>query len=126
MDLSIDEVLQVEIRDIDDVAIITIDEHLDAVTTPELRDAVKRMLERGIVSLVVDLSRTRFLDSSGCGALVASLQDLLKQKGGMKLAGVSQQAKDLFQLTRLDRVFRIFDTVELALESSSSRRDVRE
>ena len=115
-----------EVRELDDVAIVTTDEQLDAVTSAQLRDAVKEVLEQGIVSLVVDLSRTRFIDSFGCGALVASLQDILKHKGDMKLAGVNQQAKDLFQLTRLDRVFKVFDTVELALESFSSHSEVCE
>jgi anti-anti-sigma regulatory factor len=48
---------------------------------------------------------------------VASLRALLNNKGDMKIASPSPQARTLFQLTRLDRVFEIFDNVEAAERS---------
>lgn len=99
------------------ITIIITDERLDAVVAPQLKEMVKKLAEQSKMRLVIDLAKTRFIDSSGCGALVASLRALLKSNGDMKIAGPSPQAKTLFQLTRLHRVFEIFDDVDQAVKS---------
>lgn len=109
-----------EIREQDGITIITTDERLDAVVAPQLKDAVNKLAERSETKLVIDLEKTRFIDSSGCGALVASLRALIKSSGDMKIANPSPQAKTLFQLTRLHRVFEIYDDLEGAVKSFTS------
>ncbi len=99
------------------VTIISTDERLDAVVAPHFKDMVKKMAEESKTNLVVDLAKTRFIDSSGCGALVASIRALLKTGGEMKIARPSPQARTLFELTRLHRIFEIFDEVDEAVKS---------
>ena len=110
-----------EILERDGITIITTDERLDAVVAPQLKDAVKSLAEQSKMRLIIDLAKTRFIDSSGCGALVASLRALIKNNGDMKIANPSPQAKTLFQLTRLHRVFEIYDDVAGALKSFPER-----
>jgi anti-anti-sigma factor len=105
------------IREIGGVAVISTNDRLDALAAPELKEMIKGQVESGKKRIVIDLGSTRFIDSSGCGVLVASLRSLLKEQGDMRIAAPNPQAQTLFQLTRLDRVFEIFDTVELALSS---------
>jgi anti-sigma B factor antagonist len=107
----------VEIEKKGSVTIISTDERLDAVVAPQFKDVVKHMAEESKLNLVVDLAKTRFIDSSGCGALVASIRALLKNGGEMKIARPSPQARTLFELTRLHRVFEIFDDVDEAASS---------
>lgn len=109
-----------DVRQEDGVTIIATDERLDAVVAPKLKEIVTKLAEESKMKLVIDLSRTQFIDSSGCGALVASLRALLKKNGDMKIARPSPQAKTLFELTRLHRVFEIFDDLESALKSFPS------
>lgn len=106
-----------EVQENDGITTIITDERLDAVVAPQLKDMVKKLAEAQKMKLIIDLAQTRFIDSSGCGALVASLRALLKNNGDMKIARPSPQAKTLFQLTRLHRVFEIFDDVEGARSS---------
>jgi anti-sigma B factor antagonist len=102
------------------ITTITTDDRLDAMSAPELKDMVKKLAEEATpLKLVIDLDRTKFIDSSGCGALVASLRVLLKNKGDMKIARPTAQAKSLFELTRLHRVFEIYDDLDSALKSFS-------
>jgi anti-sigma B factor antagonist len=108
-----------QVQTSNDVTLITMDERFDATVAQKLKDTVRTLAERSQLKLVIDLSNTRFIDSSGCGALVASLRVLMKNKGDMKIAGPSAQAKSLFHLTRLHRVFEIYDTVPDALQSFS-------
>jgi anti-sigma B factor antagonist len=106
-----------EIHQQDGITVIIIDERLDAIMAQKLKDMVILSSNEGKNRLVIDLGKTRFIDSSGCGALVASLRVLLKKDGVMKIANPSSQALSLFQLTRLDRVFEIFPDVDAAVAS---------
>ncbi len=106
-----------EIQQKDGVTVISTDERLDALAAPKLKEAVKKMSEKSSAKLVIDLAKTKFIDSSGCGALVASLRTLLKNQGDLKIARPSPQAQTLFQLTRLHRVFEIYDNLDAAIGS---------
>jgi anti-sigma B factor antagonist len=106
-----------EIEKKDGVNVIITDERLDALAAPKLKEIVKNMSEEAKTKLVIDLAKTKFIDSSGCGALVASLRTLLKNHGDLKIARPTPQAQTLFQLTRLHRVFEIFDSLETAIKS---------
>ncbi len=101
----------------DDITVVTTDERLDAVVAPQLKDTIKKLVEESKVKLVIDLEKTKFIDSSGCGALVASLRALLKNGGDLRIARPSEQAKSLFELTRLHRVFQIHDDLNSAVQS---------
>ncbi len=106
-----------DIEKMDGVTVISTDERLDALAAPKLKEIVKNMSEEAKTKLVIDLAKTKFIDSSGCGALVASLRTLLKNHGDLKIARPSPQAQTLFQLTRLHRVFEIFDNLDTAIKS---------
>ncbi len=99
------------------IIIIVIEERLDVLLAPTLKDSMKDLVEQGKTKVIIDLAQTKFIDSSGCGALVASLRSLIKSKGDMKIASPSPQAKSLFELTRLHRVFEIYDNLEAAMSS---------
>jgi len=68
--------------------------------------------------LVVDLTGVISLDSSALGPLVQKLRDVQERGGAMALAGVLAPAlREIFALTRFDKVFRIHPTREVAIQS---------
>ncbi len=93
---------------------------IDVSTAPRLRDELSRAIAEGHNELVVDLTEVPFLDSTGLGVLVGRLKALRLQDGDMLL--VTQQERTLrnFRITGLDKVFRIFPTVDEALRADSS------
>ncbi|MBL7213920.1 MAG: STAS domain-containing protein, partial [Desulfobacteraceae bacterium] len=58
-----------------------------------------------------------FTDSSGLGSLVSSLRSLNKLGGDIKIASLQDQVRAIFELTRLHRVFQVFDEREEAVKS---------
>jgi anti-sigma B factor antagonist len=81
------------------------------------KKTVTRLLEEGHTRLLVDLSGVGFLDSSGLGALVRALTQSQKEGGQTKLLGAGPQIRKLLQMTKLDSVFEIHDTMEAAVSS---------
>jgi anti-sigma B factor antagonist len=67
--------------------------------------------------LVIDLSQVKYMDSSFIGALVAGLKHVLTKQGEMALVNVQNDVLALFELTRLDKVFKIHSTVSDAIRS---------
>ena len=81
----------------------------------ELKNLVTERLEAGERRFVIDFSRTGYIDSSGLGALVTISKQVREQGGEMRLAGLNDDLRTLFELTKLDTLFAITDTSEQAL-----------
>ena len=80
----------------------------------EVRQLVRAQLEQGRSMVIVDLSRTDYVDSAGLGTLVLLNKEARAAGGCLVLAGLSDHVRDLLRLVRLDEVFTIAATVEEA------------
>ena len=67
--------------------------------------------------VVLDCSAINFIDSSCLGTLVSVVKTLRTQNGDIKLALLTDDVRSIFQITRLDKVFAIFDTLDEAVAS---------
>ncbi len=74
-------------------------------------------VEDGHSQLVVDLAKMTFIDSSGLGVLIGAKKVANNAGGDVRLCGLSPQVQTIFQLTRLDRVFKTFATSDQAVAS---------
>ncbi len=93
------------------------EERLDAHNSDELKAEMNRLFESGTKNLLVDLKEVRFIDSSGLGVLVSGFKNASTHQGSIKLCSLQTQVKSMFELTRLQRVFDIYQTIDEALES---------
>ena len=82
---------------------------LDGTQTTTLRQQVDVALEKGAKMLLVDLKDVTFVDSSGLGALVASLKSARTADCKMYICSINDQVRLLFELTSMDRVFEVFE-----------------
>lgn len=67
--------------------------------------------------LVLDFQQVNFIDSSCLGALVSLAKKMREKNGDMKIARMSDDVRSIFQITRLDRVFDVYDKLEEAIEA---------
>ena len=61
-------------------------------------------------NVVLDLTRLRFIDSSGLGAFLSCLRKLNQKQGDLKLCGVSKQVRAVLELVRMHRILDICGT----------------
>ncbi len=95
-----------------DTAVIRSPERLTMVAAPRLKQLVDATVRDGAPRVVVDLSGTDFIDSSGLGALVGGLKVARQGGGDLRLACAGTQVRTVLGLTNLDRVLRLHDTVD--------------
>ena len=97
------------------VVVIGVDGQLIVGNRHELKTQVTEALDRGERRFLVDFTKTGYIDSSGLGVLV-SLSKRVRESGGeLRLAGLNDDLKTLFELTKLDTLFAVSDTAEEAL-----------
>jgi anti-sigma B factor antagonist len=100
----------------ENTAILSLTGEVDVATAGRVRDSGLKLVSEGIRHLIVDLTSTEFMDSTGLGTLVG-LHKRLRESGGEVIVAVSQpRVKRLFEITGLTQVFRIFDDVAAALK----------
>ena len=93
------------------------EERLDAHNSEELKTEINRLFDGGVKDILIDLMDVRFIDSSGLGVLVSGFKNASTRQGSLKLCGLQAQVKSMFELTRLHRVFDIYQTVEEGINS---------
>ena len=74
------------------------------------RDDVLAALTPRTTHLDVDMSETRFLDSSGLGALIALHKTVSATQGSLRILQPTATARQILELTRLHRMFEIVTT----------------
>jgi len=93
---------------------------LDMATAPRLRQEVVGLVDTGERYLVLDLSDVDFCDSTGIGVLVAAVKRARVAGGDVRVVCTNDRLLQMFALTRLDRVFEVFDVVDAALDPSEA------
>ena len=83
----------------------------------ELNGWIAEVPEGEKPSVILNLSKVSMMDSSGLGVLVSSYTTVQKREGRLVLAGLGKGLQNLIAITKLTRVFDIYESEEEALES---------
>jgi len=97
------------------VVIIGVDGQLIVGNRHDLKKKVLDAMESGERKFVVDFAATGYIDSSGLGVLVSLAKKVRETGGDLRLAGLNEDLRTLFELTKLDTLFTLMDTVEEAV-----------
>lgn len=98
------------------VVVIRPEGRLNMVAAPSLRKELHGLVETGNSRLVVDLSKTDFIDSSGLGALISGLKVARQAGGDLRIAAPTKQVVTVLELTNLNRVLRAHDSADSAFD----------
>lgn len=82
-----------------------------------LRQSIEKLLHEGKKSILLNMGRITYMDSSGIGELLSCFKDVAQSGGHLKLLNISTRIKDLLQITQLLSVFEYFDDQDKALAS---------
>jgi anti-sigma B factor antagonist len=115
--------MDIATRKTDQITVISLQGAVDLYSSPEARKTVLGSIKDGKPKLVlVELSGVSYIDSSGVATLVEGLQLAKEFKCDFYLVGLSQAAKEVFELARLDKVFSIFPSEKEAVEKFGTRK----
>lgn len=90
-------------------------DRLTAANAKTFKDDVAALIENGSAQLVVDFTDVAFVDSSGLGALVGVLKKI-GHRGDMAVCGLNSDVAQMFEICRMDQVFKTYVTVDGAID----------
>ena len=101
------------------IHVLSVEERLDSGNIDTFKSGAAELLKTGGVGIVIDFTNTKFIDSIGLGALVSILKATTQHDMKVVLCALSPQVRQIFELTRLYRLFDIFENTEDAKASMS-------
>jgi anti-sigma B factor antagonist len=108
--------VQISSRQIDTVTIFDVTGDIDLANSPAVRKALLREVkEKRTPRVVMNLSKVRYIDSSGVASLVEGLKASRDVGSRFILFGLSTSAREVLQLSRLLKIFEVYDNEEQAL-----------
>ncbi|TVQ59399.1 MAG: anti-sigma factor antagonist [Phycisphaerales bacterium] len=97
-----------------DALIVTPTGDIDLHRSPAFRARLKDFASSKPKRLVVDLSRVPYMDSSGVATLVEAMQIARRQSTELVLCGLQDKVRSIFEIARLDMVFKIVPDADTA------------
>jgi anti-sigma B factor antagonist len=101
--------------------LIAVEGQVDLYTAPELKSVTLRAIDAGAKYLVVDLSETSFMDSTGLGVLVGALKRLQPRDGSVSVVCPDESLRRLFEIAGLTDRFAIYETPAAAAVEARTR-----
>lgn len=109
--------MNVQERNIDDILLIYMQERdANLAIADQFKQLVLQRIESGETKLIISFKYVSYLDSSFLGALVSILKNLLPLQGKLVIIDLNEDILSLFEITRLDKVFLLRESLEKALE----------
>ena len=108
--------MQISARRQDKVTIFDLSGDIDFANSPEVRQSVLREIQESRTPRVmINLSKVHYIDSSGVASLVEGLKASRDLGSRFILFGLSTSAREILQLSRLTKVFEVYENEEQAL-----------
>ena len=83
---------------------------LDMAAADQMKRVLTGLVNEGSVKLLVDLGSVGYIDSSGMGALVATLKHARTAGGDLRLCALQDDVRAIFEMTRLIKAVTIHAT----------------
>jgi anti-sigma B factor antagonist len=117
------DTFEIEDRAIDDEShLLALTGQVDLYSAPEFKSRLVQVIERGKKCIVVDLTKVTFMDSTALGVLVGGLRRVRPLGGSIDVVSADERIIKLFEITGLDRTFRLFESDDAALASLTTQR----
>jgi anti-sigma B factor antagonist len=100
--------------------VVEVTGELDLYSAPELKMHVLQAIDAGKTRIVVDLTKSTFIDSTTLGVLVGARKRLREHDGSLAVVCPDPEKLALFEMTGLDRVFSIHEDRTAAITAVQS------
>jgi len=102
----------------ENLVIVVEDRRIDAAAAMRFKERMLELTHGWDGRVILDLHKVDFLDSSGLGAVVGSMKQLGRDRQ-LDLAGLTPTVDKVFRITRMDRVFRIYESLDAATQDGA-------
>jgi anti-sigma B factor antagonist len=118
--------MDISTRESGNATIVDVIGDITLYNSPEVRKVLLGLIkEKRVPRVVVNLEKVKYIDSAGVASLVEGLKVSRDLKSGFALYGLSRTTRDVLELTRLIKVFDVYDNEEQALRAGDGDASAR-
>ena len=111
--------MNISTRKFEGAVIVDVTGDITLYNSPEVRKTLLGLLrEKRVKRVIVNLEKVKYIDSAGVASLVEGLKLSREMDSGFALYGLSRMTKEVLELTRLLKVFEVYDNEADALAGS--------
>lgn len=103
----------------DALTVVQLPNRVDVSNARSFVDVLQSELDSEHWELILDLAQTQAIDSTALGAMIQVFKTLKAQGGHLYLCNVGSGVRRVLAITRVDRVFPIYDDLPAALTAST-------
>lgn len=104
--------MEINVNDREDCTIIKFNEHtIFGSEGSVFQDIVQKTLDKGVSSIIVDMSTVKYIASWGIGMLVHAFTTVTKRNANFSLLGVSNNVLDILSKVRLNKIFEFRERI---------------
>jgi anti-sigma B factor antagonist len=89
------------------------------------REAMQKLIAAGKHSIILNMQKVDYVDSTGLGALVMTYTTLNKAGGKIKLLNLTRRSIELLVMTKLTTIFEVVDEEQNAVNSFFPDREIK-
>lgn len=112
--------MEVKVDKMKGAEIITVFGKIDAYQSIKLKDALNEIIDKGSKKIIVNLHDVSFLDSTALGTLISALKKIKNKGGEICITRLQPNVEEIFELTHLNKIFKIFPSNEEAIDYLAS------
>ena len=96
------------------VSVLKVSGYLDTTTASELETALYSLLNKEERKIVIDLAGVDYISSAGWGIFISEIKDIRRKGGDLKLAGMTGDVYEVYQLLEFSSILEAYDSADLA------------
>lgn len=113
--------MRIHRQEIGRICILEMEGEVDSEHSIQLKRCLVKAREDAFKNFILDFKNVSFIDSTGLGILISLMRHLKEEGGKLRLSGLQDEVRSIFEITRLYRVFELSKTLEEALKEMQKR-----
>lgn len=115
MGLKNDILINLREPDAAKIKVVTVEGELEMFTSIKLKKYLDNIIEAGANKVILDFEAMTYINSLGLGILTEILKKSKKEGGALALINLSDEVRKIFEITKLVKFFKIFETEKEAV-----------
>ncbi|MHC4211483.1 MAG: STAS domain-containing protein [Planctomycetota bacterium] len=107
--------MKIDTHDKEDVKVVRVEGKLDTNTTPEAESCLTQIMDQGAQKILIDFENLDFVSSAGLRVLLATAKKLGTKGGALRVCGLNETVRDIFDISGFSTLLRVFDNEQDAL-----------
>jgi anti-anti-sigma factor len=108
-------IMHIEATQLEKAVVLKVSGRMDAENANEFDQACEVWISQGAKHLIADLADLQYVSSMGLRSFLAAAQKLKSLSGSLILCGLKGLPRQVFEMTKLDSLFPMYETAQQAL-----------